>query len=65
MYKTGLIYHDGLWRNYDAAEYAILEWVAWFNAQRLLAPIWYLPPGEYEQHFHRAQATQLATSART
>jgi putative transposase len=65
LYKTEVIYKDGPWRNFDAVEYATLDWVAWFNTQRLLELIGYLPPVEYEEQFHRTQATQLATSALT
>ena len=32
-------------------EYA-LEWVSWFNTERLLEPLGYLPPAEYEAQFH-------------
>ncbi len=27
------------------------EWVSWFNTQRLLEPIGYLPPAEYEAQY--------------
>ena len=38
-------------------EYATLEWVDWFNHRRLLEPIGYLPPVEFEQLYYRNQAT--------
>jgi len=44
------------WRGFEDVEYATLEWVAWFNTQRLLEPLGYLPPAEYEEQFYRAQA---------
>ena len=32
----------------EAVEFATLEWVDWFNTRRLLEPIGYVPPAEYE-----------------
>jgi hypothetical protein len=32
-------------------EYATLEWVDWFNHRRLLEPIGYVPPAEFEAAF--------------
>lgn len=57
LYKTELIGYRGPWRGVDDVEYATLEWVAWFNTERLLEPLGYLPPAEYEALFHRAQTT--------
>jgi putative transposase len=65
LYKTEVIYHDGPWRGLEHVEYATLEWVAWFNAQRLLEPIGYVPPAEYEEQFHRTQADQPTAGALT
>jgi len=58
LYKTEVIRHRGPWRGFDDVEYATLEWVAWFNTQRLLEPLGYVPPAEYEEQFYRAQAAQ-------
>jgi putative transposase len=65
LFKTEVIRRDGPWRGLDDVEYATLGWVAWFNTQRLLEPIGYLPPAEYEEQFHRTQTTQLVESALT
>lgn len=59
LFKTEVIRHDGPWRGVDDVEYATLEWVSWFNTQRLLEPLGYLPPAEYEQQFHQSQLAQL------
>ena len=33
---------------------SLLEWVEWFNNRRLLEPIGYLPPAEFEErYYHR------------
>jgi transposase InsO family protein len=62
LYKAEVIHRDGPWRGFDDVEYATLEWVAWFNTQRLLEPLGYLPPAEYEAryHSHRAAHATLA-----
>jgi len=39
---------------------ATLEWVAWFNNHRLLAPIGYIPPAEAEANYYRQLANQTA-----
>jgi transposase InsO family protein len=44
--------------DFEAVEFATLEWVWWFNHHRLLEPMGYLPPPEYEENFHHASATQ-------
>jgi transposase InsO family protein len=57
LYKAEVIRRLGPWRNIDAVEYATLKWVDWFNHQRLLEPIGYVPPVEYEQEYYRRQDT--------
>ncbi len=37
---------------------ATLKWVHWYNHQRLLGSIGYIPPAEAEANFHRQQAGQ-------
>jgi transposase InsO family protein len=59
-FKTEVIRRQGPWRNLDDVEYATLEWVAWYNSQRLLGPLGYLPPAEYEAHYVSAQTTPVA-----
>ncbi|NLR23459.1 IS3 family transposase [Pseudoalteromonas maricaloris] len=36
----------------DAVEYATLEWVNWFNNQRLLSSIGYISPAQCEADFY-------------
>jgi hypothetical protein len=40
----------------------MLTWVDWFNTRRLLEPIGYVPPAEYEAHYSEQQR-QPATIA--
>jgi len=60
LYKAEVIHRDGPWRGFDDVESATLEWVAWFNTQRLLEPLGYLPPAEYEAKYHRSHAGHTA-----
>jgi putative transposase len=56
LYKTELIRRHGPWRSLEAVELATLTWVDWFNTRRLLEPIGYLPPAEYEARYYQQAA---------
>jgi putative transposase len=56
LYKTELIRRHGPWKGIDQVGYATLEWVDWFNHRRLLEPIGYVPPAEFEAAFRRREA---------
>lgn len=58
LYKTEVIRHSGPWRGLEDVEIATLEWVWWFNNHRLLEPIGYIPPVEYEENYYRGEETQ-------
>jgi putative transposase len=58
LYKTEVIKRKGPWRGDDPVEYATLEWVDWFNNNRLLEPIGYVPPAEFEAAWYLAQQSQ-------
>jgi putative transposase len=55
LYKTELIRRRGTWKGIDQVEYATLEWVDWFNHRRLLEPIGYVPPAEFEAAYQRQE----------
>ena len=55
LYKTEVIRRRGPWRSVDDVEMATLTWVDWFNNRRLLGPIGYVPPVEYEQAYYGLQ----------
>lgn len=59
LYKTEVIRRRGPWRSFDDVEFATLEWVSWYNNTRLLEPLGYLPPAEYEEVFERNGAAAL------
>jgi transposase InsO family protein len=58
LYKAELIHRRGPWKTREALEIATLQWVAWFNHQRLLAPIGYVPPAEFEANYYRQLKSQ-------
>ena len=56
LFKTEVIQRLGPWRNLDGVEIATLTWVDWFNTRRLLEPIGYVPPAEYEAKYYEQTA---------
>jgi putative transposase len=52
LYKTEVIQRKGPWRHLEGVEFATLHWVDWFNMRRLLEPIGYVPPAEYEARYY-------------
>ncbi len=58
LYKAEVIRLKGPWRGLDDVEFATLEWVDWFNHRRLLEPIGYVPPAEFEAMYDRQQGAQ-------
>jgi putative transposase len=62
LYKAELIHRRGPWRTRESVELATLEWVSWFNNQRLMGPLGYIPPAEAEANYFR-QLNRQATMA--
>jgi putative transposase len=56
LYKAELVYRKGPWRSVEAVELATLAWVDWFNNRRLLAPLGYVPPAEFESMYYSRQS---------
>jgi putative transposase len=52
LFKAEVIWRRGPWRNREIVEHATLEWVHWFNTKRLLEPIGYIPPAEFEKAYY-------------
>ena len=65
LFKTEVIHRCGPWRGLEDVELATLEWVWWFNERRLLEPLGYLPPAEYEDAFYRRQEAHATEAALT
>jgi len=64
LYKTEVFHRHGPWKGVEEVEFATLEWVAWYNTRRLLEPLGYIPPDEFERAYYRRQAAaspELAT----
>jgi len=56
LFKAEVIRRTGPWRTLEAVEFATLEWLDWFNHRRLLEPIGYVPPAEYEAQYYEQAA---------
>jgi transposase InsO family protein len=61
LYKAELVHRRAPWKTREALELATQEWVPWFNHHRLLEPIGYVPPAEFEDAYYR-QLTESAIS---
>ena len=62
LFKAEVIHRRDPWRNAEAVEFATLEWVHWFNTQRILEPIGHIPPAEAEARYY-AQSDEPAMAA--
>jgi transposase InsO family protein len=53
---------QGPWRDFAQVERAVVQWVGWYNEERLHSALDYVPPVEYEQQYRagQTQATQTA-----
>ena len=56
LFKTEVIRRLGPWRSLEAVELATLTWIDWFNTRRLLEPIGYVPPAEFEARYYEQAA---------
>ena len=65
LYKTEEIRRRGPWKGLEDVEFATLEWVAWYTGSRLLEPLGYLPPAEFEQAYYRHQTAAAELVAPT
>ena len=63
LYKAELIHRRGPWKSIESVELATLEWVSWFNHQRLMEPLGYIPPAEAEANYYRQLNSQAAMAA--
>ena len=64
LFKTEVIQRKGPWRHLEAVEFATLTWVDWFNTRRLLEPIGYVPPAEFEARYYEQVRRPTTDDAR-
>ena len=65
LYKTEEIHRRGPWKGVEDVEFATLEWVAWYNTSRLLEPIGYVSPNEFERAYYDRQPAPAGLAALT
>jgi putative transposase len=65
LFKTEEIHRRGPWKGLEDVEFATLEWVAWYNGSRLLEPLGYMPPAEFEKAYHDRQAGSIGMAVLT
>ncbi len=53
LFKTEVIRRCNPWHSIEEEEFAILEWVDWFNNRRLLGAIGNIPPIEFEIAYYQ------------
>ncbi len=56
LFKAELI-HRYRWDDRQHVETRTFKWVHWFNHERLLEPLGYISPVEFEAQFHQCQAS--------
>jgi transposase InsO family protein len=60
LFKAEVIHRSGPWKGVEDVEFATLQWVDWYNNRRLLEPIGYVPPAEFERNFFKASEKHAA-----
>ncbi len=55
LFKTELVNRHGPFTNLPEVEYAVMEWVDWYNNARLHSRLEYLTPTEYESAYYAQQ----------
>jgi putative transposase len=60
LYKRELIDHDGPWHGVGDVALATMEWVAWYNNDRLHSACGNIPPKEFEENYCNQQAALVA-----
>jgi putative transposase len=60
LYKKELIEREGPWRGTDDVMLATMEWVSWYNTERLHSACAYVPPKEYEGSYYAQQESMVS-----
>jgi transposase InsO family protein len=62
LYKKELIDYHGGWKGVMDVTIATMEWVAWYNSERLHSYCGNVPPAEYEETFHQSVAATVTAT---
>ena len=52
LFKTEVINFLGPWKSMSQVEWETLQWVSWYNTERLHSAIGHKPPQEVEEQFY-------------
>jgi putative transposase len=55
LFETEVVNRHGPFRTLAEVEYALMEWVDWYNNARLHSRLDYLTPAEYEAAYYSQQ----------
>ncbi|SMO63843.1 putative transposase [Propioniciclava tarda] len=65
LFKAELIRNRGPWHGHSDLEFAVTEYIDWYNHRRLHSEIGYQPPAEYEATFYdqpQTSSTEFVTT---
>lgn len=62
LFKTEVIRRKGPWRTLEQVEFETLRWVHWFNHERLMEPLGYRPPMEFEKMYYDKEKGDAAAA---
>jgi putative transposase len=62
LYKKELIDFHGNWKDVMDVTIATMEWVSWYNSERLHSYCGNVPPKEYEEAFYRSREGALSAA---
>jgi putative transposase len=60
LYKKELIDRDGPWNGARDVTFATMDWVAWYNNERIHSTCGYIPPKEFEENYYTQQDALVA-----
>ena len=55
LYKAEVIHRRSSWQTIEQVELETLDWVHWYNNHRLMEPLGYVSPAEYEMMYYEQE----------